>query len=221
MPYYLVTLAAAALAAYLFWPSPSTPLAPVRARVLDILKEVVPSAYPDERFALLHFDPNKVPAGTTSCGALPGYVGDRLGDQITHYGVPGVRDEGRKRNAWIEPSKKERPLPGDFFITTSDPELKTVMHTGVFVRIIEKRPDGTELWETADAGQAPKGAGAAYVKRVYHPDSNQLTRPDGIGDVRYLGGWVDLEKALASKPSSLKGVGSPELHPCDPAECGR
>lgn len=217
----VVYVAVVAFGAWLLshlWPKPTPALAPVRQRVLSLIDEVVPSQFGDERFAKLGFDPNKVPPGTTGCGALPGWVYSQLGDNITEWGVPGVRTNFQARKAWIEPKDmgKRRPLPGDAFITTSDPELATVMHTGLFKRIKERRSDGTEVWETADAGQAPNGAGAAFVERLYNPKDNTLTNPKGGGAVRYFGGFGDLEKALAAGPKKkLGGFELPDLLYCE------
>ena len=207
----------------LLWPSgqKQKKLNALRQRALDILAEVVPSAYPDSRFAKLGWDPAKVPAGSTSCGALPAYMGIQLGDPtgITKWGVPGVRTEGQAHNNWVVPSAG-RPSPGDIFITTSDPALSIVMHTAVLVdRAV--LADGTEIWTSADAGQGTRDAQrAAYVKRHYDPHTNRFLRIDGIGDPRYLGGWIDLDRwVFPSKGKAFLPALKYPPHPCDPTEC--
>lgn len=180
--------------------SSSPALSPLRRRALDIVAEVVPSAYPDARFAKLGFEP-KPGSDVTSCGALPGYMGVHLGDPtgITRWGVEGARIEGKKKGAWVVSDGDARPLGGDIYGTSKSPD-GILAHVGVIVR--RYRDDqGREIWVTADAGQGPtQSPSAAEVHRVYDPRTNTLTRLDN-GEPRYVAGWIN----LAAWPFPKKG----------------
>lgn len=195
--------------------SSSGTLNALRQRALEVVAEVVPSEYPDERFARLGW---KVEPGSkaTSCGALPGYMGTRLGDPtgITRWGVEGARTEGRKRGAWVEGDGKRRPAPGDILGTARSPD-GIIVHVGVLRRrFVDEQ--GREIWETADAGQGPvEKQAAAFVKRVYDPRTNTLTRLDN-GEPRYAAGWINLDawpfpKGKTFAPVELWRYPAPEI----------
>lgn len=191
-----------------------------RLQVPDILAEVVPSEYPDARFHRLDptFDPATTPG--TTCGALPGYVGLRLGDPggITHWGVEGVRIEGKKAGAWVPATGRNRPKLGDFFGTCETPG-GILVHVGVIVDASES------TWRTADAGQGTREhQQAAYVNRLYDPASNTFQRTDYAAPPRYLAGWYDLDLAPIGTRARLRALrGSlPFRYPrpsIDSAEC--
>lgn len=196
----------------------------LRRRALDIVAEVVPSAYPDQRFSRLGFKPTPG-SNVTSCGALPGFMGVHLGDPtgITRWGVEGARQQGTAKGAWIISNGSRRPSPGDIYGVARSPG-SILVHVGVFVRRYVNS-QGQEVWVTADAGQGPTDApAAAYVERIYDPRSNTLTRTDNR-EPRYVEGWIDLG-AWPFPPSHVAHLVSPAddwryptVEACDGGEC--
>lgn len=170
-------------------------LSPIRRRAIEILRDVLPAAYPDERFARLvgkGFDPAASEA--TTCGALPGYMGSQLGDPggITHWGVPGVRDIAKATGSWVEAGGGRTPKPGDIYLTAYPPEHPRagwISHTGIAVDV-----EG-QAWTTADAGQGTRLAPRAeLVARLYDARTNRIRQalnPESEG--RILLGWLDLD----------------------------
>lgn len=170
-------------------------LSPIRRRAIEILRDVLPAAYPDERFARIvgkGFDPTASEA--TTCGALPGYMGTQLGDPggITHWGVPGVRDVAKATGSWVEAGSGRAPRPGDIYLTAfppGDPRAGQVSHTGVIVDV-----EG-QGWTTADAGQGTRlTPRAELVARLYDARTNRIRQalnPESEG--RTLLGWLDLD----------------------------
>jgi len=121
-------------------PANDGPLNARRRFVLDVLQELVPSEYPDDKFRAISgddYDPKdpKLPKGFTTCGMLPFRIGRRLNVTkpwgITAGGLESMRTNGRALNAWIEPNGKNRPKPGDLYgIGGKD----IIVHVGVFKR---------------------------------------------------------------------------------------
>ena len=173
--------------------------------MLAIVAEVVPCQWPDARFKRL--DPNWHPgADYTTCGALPLYVGIRLGDAkgITQGGVDGLRDVMKARGAWVVANGKNRPGEGDFYGFSEVPG-GVLTHVGVFVsrRVV----NGQEVWTTADAGQGGAQQGARYVERVYDPRTNTLSRPGMANSTRYFAGWGDIARVpIVRKAATSEAV---------------
>ena len=111
-----------------------------RDTILDhIIKEVVPSYYPDAKFKRI--DANWKPgAGYTTCGALPTFVAKALKvrpenekDGLLDYGLASMRNAGIRAGAWIHHDMTLRklaagmgmseqmrlPKPGDFYMLCS------------------------------------------------------------------------------------------------------
>ena len=163
----------------------------VRSRILSVLSEVVPSAYPDARFRSLApaYDPTKAPwsepGGPTTCGFLPWWVGNRIGVRITGGGTYELRDVAKAAGAWIEPGNGRRPSPGDPYAVGND--AGSIDHVGFIVKL-----NGDD-WTTADAGQGPRERqGAAENVRKYDRRTNRL-------GTRRLVGWMDVAKYVAAK----------------------
>lgn len=181
-------------------------LSPRRARALDIINEVVPSKYPDDRFRKLApgyrvengrawNGATELPAGFTTCGYLTGYLGARLGlaKSISSYGTEGLRTNAKAWNAWVEPGDGREPNPGDPYAIEAH---GGIVHVGVF---LSKNADGS--WHTADAGQGTREAQEArFTDRPY--DSSAHTIGGAMGP-RPLAGWVDLD---AVPLASAKGI---------------
>jgi hypothetical protein len=189
-----------------------------RKKALEILDEVVPSAYgvtgeSGERFAklapgykaelvdgklVLTAHDKALPETFTTCGYLPCYMGARLGlaQAISQCGLEQLRINGKQWGAWVEPGEGREPRPGDVYgidISHGDP---LIVHVGVFVG---KNPDGT--WRMADAGQGTKALQKAeYTGRVYDPTAKTLTLlVNGKPTLpRRLAGWVNLDKVPAA-----------------------
>lgn len=170
----------------------------VRRRALEIVAEVVPSQYGSAAFAKLApgYDPDSplVAQGFSTCGALPTYVGQRLGyrDGITRSGTYAVRDVGKATGTWVEASAWRRPKPGDFYAIGND--RGGIDHVGVIVSA-----PWFGAWRTADAGQGSLGAGqgAAFVQREFDAANLAIGGPAGA---RPLAGWLDLEKYVKGHP---------------------
>lgn len=196
--------------------SPLTVLLPtlsdLRKRALEILDEVVPSKYGDDRFKRLApgyraegeraFEGDKeLPHGFTTCGYLPGYLGSRLGlaKSLSSYGTNGLRDNAIPWGAWVTPQAGALPKPGDAYAIAG--ANGGIVHVGVFVR---QNPDGS--WHTADAGQGTRGEGqeAKYVDRPYDPVAHTLGGPMGP---RPIAGWVDIDKVPLAHDPHIAGLG--------------
>jgi hypothetical protein len=181
-----------------------------RRRAVDILGEVVPSKYGDERFrrmapgyraegqgsTLRTFEGDKeLPAGFTTCGYLPGYMGARLGlaKNLSSYGTNALRDNAVAWGAWVTPQEKRLPKPGDAYAIEGP--NGGIVHVGVFVRF---NPDGS--WHTADAGQGERHAQEArFVDRPFDADHHTLGG-------RPLAGWVDLDMVPAASDVRVAGA---------------
>ena len=118
------------------------PLNARRRAVLAWLDEVVPSKYPEAKFMAIvgaNYDPDDpaLPEGFTTCGALPCYIGKKLGITkpycLTQGGLEQMRINGRALKAWIEPNGTNRPKPGDLYGQGTD----ILIHVGVFRRILD------------------------------------------------------------------------------------
>jgi hypothetical protein len=213
-------LLALALAAAFVWTvaRPSTrALSDRRRRALEVLQEVVPSAYgaPGESGArfeklapgykaervdgklVLSSHGTKLLDTFTTCGYLPCYLGRGLGlaEEISLCGLEQIRINGKKWGAWVEPGEGREPQPGDPYGIDVAAGGPLIVHVGVFVG---KNPDGT--WRMADAGQGTREKQEAkYTDRVYDPKTNTLALVIGgkptLG--RKLAGWVDLDMVPA------------------------
>lgn len=179
-------------------------LSGVRRRVLEAVASVVPSAYPSERWHALapSYDPAHLPVpGYSTCGELPRFAGATVGVN-TRGGLASIRDLGKKVGAWVEGGGDRRPCPADFYLVGN--AKGEILHTGI-VKSRVVNADGSETWETADAGQGHHTATdpqrAAYVTRTYDPAAGTLT---GSSGPRVLVGWLDVEKAAAA--AGGKGV---------------
>lgn len=171
-------------------------VSPLRRQILAILDEVVPSTYPDARFAALYpgFNPDdpNLPERFSTCGALPTFVGRRLGyrDGITRYGTNSVMTIGRDSGTWVDAGGFERPSPGDFYAIGN--ASGGVDHVGVIV----SASGGT--WRTADAGQGTHAnQAAAYNDRPY--DASAVTIGGPVGP-RPLAGWMNVQKYVEEHP---------------------
>lgn len=178
------------------------PLSARREAALAAVAAVVPSKYPDEKFAKLapgwHVEPDgsitvngkTVPTGMTTCGYLPGYVGATLGleKNLNSYGLEAMRTNAKAWNAWVVPAEGRLPQPGDpYAISSTADGTGIIVHVGVFVR---QNADGS--WHTADAGQGTHEVqAAAYMDRPYDPVKHTLGGPKGP---RPLAGWVNLDQ---------------------------
>lgn len=184
------------------------PLSARRKFVLDAIASVVPSQYGDEKFKRIApgYDPDDpaLPHGFTTCGYLPCFVGRELGvgNCITQGGLEQMRMNGRKIGAWVEPTGKNRPRPGDLYAVDSQigegPGARRIItHVGVIVDV-----NGNN-WRTADAGQGTIGAGQAslYLERVYDPSTNRLKtiKPAYNTPAKNLAGWIDIDKVPGVK----------------------
>jgi hypothetical protein len=180
-----------------------------RRRALEVVDEVVPSRYGDDRFrrlapgyraegegdTLRTFDGAKeLPKGFTTCGYLPGFLGSRLGlaKSLSSYGTEGLRTNAEGWGAWIKPGEGRLPKPGDAYAIEG--ANGGIVHVGIFIR---QNADGS--WHTADAGQGPRHLQeAAFVDRPYDPNAHTLGG-------RTLAGWVDLD-TVPSNDVHLAGV---------------
>ena len=217
---------------------PAAPLTARRRFVLQVVDEVVPSAYPDEKFRQLageNYDPAdpKLPPGYTTCGTLPFYVGRRLNVTkpwgITQGGLEQMRINGRALAAWIEPTGRNRPRPGDLYgIGGAD----IIKHVGVFRRVVDLKSElrakragaealkgwnrkvadqeiaqlekwlaagFREAWETADAGQELKGQ-PGKAAIVLRPYDPKANLLGPPGQQRPVAGWFDIDKAPGATP---------------------
>lgn len=183
---------------------PSPPLSRRRERALQIIADVVPSQYPDERWRKLA--PSYAPddsawresiraAGAdpdryTTCGELPGYLADMLGARggLERRGLASVMAAGKAHGAWVEAGDGRRPLPGDILVIGG--KDGSISHVSVAV---ETRGD---TWRTADAGQGPRDKQAsAYVEREWNERTGMLGGPKGSAAApRYLIGWVNIDR---------------------------
>lgn len=170
-----------------------------RKAALDVVSEVVPSAYGDARFAKLApaWNPQMAVqsngAFLTTCGYLPGYVGSKLGleKNLSSYGTFALRDNARTWGAWIEPGGDARPKPGDAYALAD--AAGGIVHVGFIVSAPTSGP-----WKTADAGQGSHEVQTAvYQDRPY--DSMLLTLGGPLGP-RRLAGWVDLDRVPLAAP---------------------
>jgi len=174
------------------------PLSQLRKQIIDsIIPEVVPSTYPDARFAILYpgFDPDdpNMPPGFSTCGALPSYVGRRLGyrDGITQFGTFAVRNVGQASGTWTDAALGLRPEPGDFYAIGDGGN--GIVHVGVII------DSSGSTWRTADAGQGTHAnQAAAYVERAFDPVALTIGGPVGP---RPLAGWMNVEKYVAEHPT--------------------
>ena len=169
-------------------------LSAIRLRALELIGEVLPSAYPSARFARIA--PSYTPAilakypTYSTCGELPAFVARSVGfkGKIASAGLELLRTEGTARGCW-KTLKDGRPLPGDFYGLANTPG-GIIVHVGVI-----KAADG-DTWETADAGQGPLNAQRAdYVSRTFDARAGTLTAG---GRTKFLAGWVDID-CLAEK----------------------
>ncbi len=182
----------------------SASLSPLRQRALTILDTMVPSAYPDARFAHIvggaSWTPESQPG--TTCGALPARMGIDLGDPegITRFGVGGAKTQGLARGAWHEAAEEvprgKRPKPGDILLMAFPPgssEGTGYSHVNVLAHA-----NGND-WITADAGQGPRlSPSAAYVSRHFEPGTLRILRlDDPQRSSRVFVGWIDLDEAMA------------------------
>lgn len=175
----------------------------VRDRVPEILSEVIPSRYGDARFAKLapgyRPDDPTLPAGFTTCGYLPNFLGHALGvrDGITRGGVEGVRMIARDKGVWVEAGGTKRPRLGDIY-GLSQTRGGILTHVGVIVDA------SGQPWRSADAGLGARNLQEArYVDRVYDPVNVTLGGPAGA---RPLAGWLDLA-AYFGEPEAPEGAG--------------
>lgn len=174
------------------------PLSPVRQAVVDAVRAVVPSQYPDERWRRLAplYDPAHLPsAGYTTCGELPRYALSVVGVN-TRGGLASIRDLGRAAGAWVEPAAGVLPRPGDAYLAGN--AAGEILHTGI---VLAASPDE---WTTADAGQGPRDRQAAAVlENAYDSSTATLTRAAGSAPPRVVLGWLDAERAAAAAPVAL------------------
>jgi len=184
---------------------PAGPLSDLRRRALDVIREVVPSTYGDERFAKLApgWTPETAttPTGAfvTTCGYLPGYLGSRLGLErdLSSFGTYALRTNAQAWGAWVEPGGDARPRPGDAYALQD--ANGGIVHVGVVVSA-----PATGDWQTADAGQGSHAAqAAAYVDRPYDAEALTLGGPAGP---RRLAGWVDMDKVPVAEAHPLTGL---------------
>lgn len=134
-------------------------------------------------------------------------------DKKVHKG--GARGMG----VWVENTGDGRPKAGDIYLLgvvgTTPPQIK---HIGIFVSATDNG-DGTETWETADAGQGVKAQQkATYSKkehdvkqgeqpaRIYNKNDKTVT---GMADKGTVLGWVDLE-ALVKKTAEEEAAAKKE-----------
>lgn len=94
----------------------------------------------------------------TTCGSLTGYVATLLKDSTGFGGTNGIRTKGLLYQAWVEPTGKNRPLPGDMYALL-DGSGTIITHVGV----IQDASGNT--WTTADMGQGGGWDGKKGVKR--------------------------------------------------------
>lgn len=194
--------------------TPVEELSERRRRALDILDEVVPSKYGDDRFrrlapgfrvegegdSLRVFDgATELPHGMTTCGYLPGYLGARLGlaKSLSSFGTEALRTNAQGWGAWVTPQEGKQPKPGDAYAIAGP--NGGIVHVGVFVR---RNPDGS--WHTADAGQGTHAAQEAqYVDRPYDATAHTLGGPLGP---RPLAGFADLDKVPPLADARIAGT---------------
>lgn len=172
------------------------PMSALRKQILAIVAEVVPSTYPDAKFARIYpgFDPDdpNLPEHFSTCGALPSYVGRQLGyrDGITQYGTFAVRNIGQATGTWVDATPGLRPEPGDFYAVGDGGN--GIVHVGVIIK------SSGRTWKTADAGQGTHANQAAlYVDREYDPEAVTIGGPLGP---RPLAGWMNVEKYVKEHP---------------------
>lgn len=173
------------------------PLSPLRRKIVDeIVPQFVPSVYPDARFHAMYpgFDPDdpNLPAGFSTCGALPTAVGRELGyqDGITRYGTFAVRNIGQETGTWVDAAPGLRPKPGDFYAIGDGGS--GIVHVGVIIDA------SGSTWRTADAGQGTHAnQAAAYVERAFDPAALTIGGPVGP---RPLAGWMNIEEYVAEHP---------------------
>jgi hypothetical protein len=167
----------------------------------------------------------------TNCYAFPAWVSRQLGSTATATIVdmfPVVKSPGTFKEqavkfsitkggmalekfardpsigAWVEFDGTNRPLPGDFYVLTSDANRTKVQHVGVIIDSVG------DVWVTADAGQGPakvipdpadptktievyaKGMAAGYRKRNFGEGG---TLSGEFGKKAYLKGWVNIDNA--------------------------
>jgi hypothetical protein len=182
----------------------------------------------------------------TNCYAFPGWIARQLGSTATATVVdifPDVKHPGtfKKQSvtlsltkgilalekfardpaikAWVEFDGTNRPMPGDFYVLTSDATRTKVQHVGVIIDSVG------DLWVTADSGQGPakvvrdpkfpddptktievyaKGMAAGYRHRMFG-EGGTLTGE--FGKTAYLKGWVNIDNAALfpadASPASL------------------
>jgi hypothetical protein len=166
--------------------------------MLAALPSVLPSRYPDAKFALWDpgygrpdlatwqanaraggIDPDKY----SDCGAFVAFVAGKGGIH-TGGAVPGIRDLAQKRGAWRTPANGRRPRPGDILVLSSDAAGRNIVHVGIATDTT------TNVWRTADGGQGVRPYfGSAYVYRAYDPKTQMLRSNTST---RYLVGWLDV-----------------------------
>lgn len=191
-------------------PAGDPPLNARRRFVLDVLQEIVPSQYPDDKFRALagdDYDPNdpKLPPGFTTCGFLPFRVGRRLNVVkpwgITAGGLESMRINGRALNAWIEPNGKNRPKPGDLYgIGGQD----IIVHVGVYKRRVDIE---RELREKRANAEPLKG----WARKVADQEIAKLEKWKAAG-IRELWETADSGQEMKGQPGKSAFV----MRPYDP-----
>lgn len=222
---------------------PAGPLSARRQKVLATLEELIPSKYKDpqthDKFMAIvgpNYDPDdpKLPPGYTTCGALPCKIGQVLGVAkpycITQGGLEQMRTNGRAIGAWIEPTGRNRPRPGDLYGVGGQDIIK---HVGVFRRRVDLKEELAKLranaapltgwlrkvaddkaaqverwiaqgyregWETGDTGQGSREIQEAQF--VMRPyDPKTNSLVSAIdGKSRPVAGWYDIDKAPGATP---------------------
>ncbi len=181
----------------------------IRDAVLQAIREILPAAYGDDRFAAIA--PGYVPredSKVTTCGYFPAFIARKVGlrGAIASGGLEGLRTAARANGSWVDATGDNRPEPGDVY-GLSDTPGGGLVHVGWIVD-----PSG-DIWETADAGQGvhmhPE---AKYVKRRY--DAKNVTLGGVLGP-RHLAGWVNLDAYVAAEsqiPSPHPGGKGPPVN---------
>jgi hypothetical protein len=184
---------------------------PLRAKLLKVLREVLPCSYMDKNYVRITGGLKKQGGGYTTCGSLPGFVTSELGagdptkpqwmTYMNTYSLNGtniVRTKGIKYNAWEWGGKGKRPKPGDIYVLLdhgkTNRETDGVSHVGVII-------DSTgDIWKTADLGQGDGYQGKIDVIRPYKAASDELFgETNQGGGYRTLAGWVDIDRYFAKR----------------------
>ena len=181
-------------------------LSPLRVKLLQRLREVLPCSYGDKNYNLIAPGLTKQGGGYTTCGSLPGFVTSFLGAGDPHKpewktymqrrslnGTNAVRIKGLQYDSWVWGGEGKRPKPGDVYALLNngktDRKLEGISHVGVIM------DSSGDVWKTADMGQGDGWSGKMDVIRPYKSASDELFGETiQGGGYRTLAGWVDIDK---------------------------